>query len=78
LDQSFTSEQWADIKTSRQRAMYWGRLRYRDLLEQPLSIHAVTGGETVKGIHEARFCYFYSPALEEFLMAGPPGYNKHS
>jgi hypothetical protein len=77
LNDNFPSAQWQDIRGSRQRALYWGRLRYRDLIEQPRTIHDL-GNEKVGGIHETCFCYFYSPALRDFLITGPYGYNKHT
>jgi hypothetical protein len=52
-------------------------LRYRDLIEQPQTIHAPRN-EEVRGIHETCFCYFYSPRLYDFLITGPYGYNKHT
>jgi hypothetical protein len=76
LAQNFLADQWIDIKASKRRAMYWGRLRYRDLIEQPRTVHDVDG--EVHGVHETCFCYFYSFPLREFLITGPRGYNKHT
>jgi hypothetical protein len=77
LSTNFTAEQWQDIRSGRQRALYWGRLRYRDLIEEPRTVHEIAG-QQVRGAHETCFCYFYSPALREFLITGPYGYNKHT
>jgi hypothetical protein len=66
---------WEDIRHSRKRFLYWGKLRYRDLIEHPQTIHNL---EKVGTIHETCFCYFWSPRLNEFLICGPFGYNKHT
>ena len=76
LQQNFPND-WADIYTSTKRAMYWGRLRYRDLIEQPRTIHEVKDEKSL-GVHETCFCYFYSPTRQELLITGPRGYNKHT
>lgn len=68
-------DQWKDIRGSRQRLVYWGRLQYRDLIEQSKTIHEL---KSLGTIHETCFCYFWSPALNEFLVCGPWGYNKHT
>jgi hypothetical protein len=74
--ESFVLEDmWRDIQRSKKRLVYWGRLQYRDLIEQPKTIHELTKLGT---IHETCFCYFWSPALNEFLICGPLGYNKHT
>lgn len=70
-----TEEQWTDIRKSRKRFIYWGRLQYRDLLEDAKSIHELKKAPT---IHETCFCYFWSPPLNKFLICGPIGYNKHT
>ncbi len=68
-------DQWKDIRNSGKRFVYWGRLRYRNLIENPKTIHEL---EKVDTIHETCFCYFWSPRLNEFLICGPLGYNKHT
>lgn len=68
-------DQWKDIQSSRKRFVYWGRLQYRDLIEHPKTIHELKDLGTV---HETCFCYFWSPALNRFLICGPWGYNKHT
>lgn len=70
-------DQWEDIKASRKRFVYWGRLRYRDLIEQPTSIHELRGKE-LGTVHETCFCYFWSPSLNDMLICGRWGYNKHT
>lgn len=74
-DKFFVAEQWKDIRSSRRRLIYWGRLQYRDLIEDARTIHEL---DKVKVIHETCFCYFWSPRLNEFLITGPLGYNKHT
>lgn len=74
-DQFFVAEQWKDIRNSSRRLIYWGRLQYRDLIEDAKTIHEL---DKVKVIHETCFCYFWSPRLNEFLITGPLGYNKHT
>lgn len=76
LPDNFIPEQWADIRSSRRRAVCWGRLLYRDLIEVPATIHVA--GKDYGTLHETCFCYFWSPALNEFLITGPLGYNKHT
>jgi hypothetical protein len=73
----FTGEQWNDIRASRKRLVYWGRLQYRDLIEEPKSIHELKRDKPIT-IHETCFCYFWSPVQNEFLITGPNGYNKHT
>lgn len=68
-------DQWKDVQGSRKRFLYWGRLQYRDLIENTKTIHELKNLGTV---HETCFCYFWSPSLNEFLICGPWGYNKHS
>jgi hypothetical protein len=68
-------DQWKDIRESRKRFIYWGRLQYRDLIEDAKTIHEL---EKVGTIHETCFCYFWSPPLNEFFICGPLGYNKHT
>jgi hypothetical protein len=77
LQSNFNGDNWKEIKNSTVRAVYWGRLRYRDLIEQPTTIHEIKGRE-ISGVHETCFCYFYSPALRDFMITGPEGYNKHT
>lgn len=71
----FPPDQWKEIRSSRKRLIYWGRIQYRDLIEDAKTIHEVGRAAT---IHETCFCYFWSPALNEFLICGPLGYNKHT
>jgi hypothetical protein len=71
----FTSEQWTEIRSSRMRLVYWGRIQYRDLIEESKTIHAT---KNIGTIHETCFCYFWSPAMNEFLICGPPRYNQHT
>jgi hypothetical protein len=68
-------DQWKDIRNSRQRLIYWGRLQYRDLIEESTTIHEL---KKVGTIHETCFCYFWSPRMNEFFVIGPLGYNKHT
>lgn len=67
---------WQEIRRSRKRLVYWGRLQYRDLLEESRTIFDVK--QRPLTIHETCFCYFWSPAMNEFLICGPMGYNKHT
>jgi hypothetical protein len=69
------NDQWKDIQRSRKRLVYWGRLRYRDLIEEPKTIHEL---KELCAIHDTCFCYFWSPSLNEFLICGLVGYNKHT
>ena len=68
-------DQWRDIRGSRRRLVHWGRIQYRDLIEESKTIHEA---KAVGTIHETGFCYFWSPALNDFLICGPVGYNKHT
>jgi hypothetical protein len=68
---------WNDIRASRRRLIYWGRLQYRDLVEQAKTVHELDRSKPIT-IHETCFCYFWSPRLNEFLITGPLGYNKHT
>jgi hypothetical protein len=68
-------DQWRDIRSSKKRLVHWGRIQYRDLIEEAKSIHELN---KVGTIHETGFCYFWSPSLNEFLICGPVGYNKHT
>lgn len=70
-------DQWSDIQRSRKRFVYWGRLRYRDLIEQSKTVHELERPADA-GIHDTCFCYFWSPPLNKFLICGPVGYNKHT
>jgi hypothetical protein len=67
--------QWEEVLKNRLRLVYWGRLQYRDLIEQPQTIHEL---ENIGTIHQTCFCYFWSPSGNEFLAWGPLGYNKHT
>jgi hypothetical protein len=81
IDQNVTTEQWRDITNSRQRAVYWGRLRYRDMIEFPKTAHQLTTEEAVslpRVIHETCFCYWWSPALNDLPVGGPLAYNKNT
>jgi hypothetical protein len=60
LPQNFPSEMWDDITKGKGRAIYWGRMRYRDLIQNPVSINALEIPDP-KNIHETCFCYFWSP-----------------
>jgi hypothetical protein len=73
---NFSPEQWTEIQSSRSRALCWGRLLYRDLIEHPTTIHAA--GKDYGSLHETCFCYFLSPLREEFLITGPLSYNRHT
>lgn len=68
-------DDWKEIRSSRKRFIYWGRIQYRDLIEESKTIHEL---KEVGTIHETCFCYFWSPARNEFLLCGPLGYNKHT
>ncbi len=68
-------DDWKAIRSSRKRLVYWGRIQYRDLIEESKTIHEL---KKIGTIHETCFCYFWSPALNEFLICGPLGYNKHT
>lgn len=70
-------DQWKDIRNSQKRFMYWGRIQYRDLIEESKTIHELKKDRPIT-IHETCFCYFWSPPLNEFLVAGPVGYNGHT
>ena len=73
------SNMWQDIQNSRKRLVYWGRLKYRDLVEDSKSAHAFDDlKEATAVVHETCFCYFWSPPLNEFLACGPVGYNRHT
>lgn len=74
-EQFLLSDDWNDIRVSRKRFIYWGRLQYRDLIEDSKTIHELA---KVGTIHETCFCYFWSPRKNEFLICGPLGYNKHT
>lgn len=74
-ESSLVGDQWNEIRNSRQRFIYWGRIQYRDLIEESKTIHEL---KEVGTIHETCFCYFWSPRLNEFLICGPLGYNKHT
>jgi hypothetical protein len=71
----FMVDQWKDIQRSRKRFVYWGRIQYRDLIEEAKSIHSL---KELGPVHETCFCYFWSPPLNQFLICGPWGYNKHT
>ena len=77
IQSNVLADQWTEILASRQRAVYWGRLRYRDLIEHPTTIHVMKepGKAT---LHETCFCYWWSPATGEMLIGGPASYNKHT
>lgn len=77
LPQNFIADQWKDIQESKIRAVYWGRLRYRDLIEQPRTIHELEKPDQAI-IHETCFCYWWSPRVQDFIIGGPEGYNKHT
>jgi len=63
---SFLPEQMLEeIRTSRKRHFIYGVVRYRDLLQS-------------SEIHETRFCYFYSPPIDEFILGGPSDYTKYT
>jgi hypothetical protein len=68
-------DEWKEIRNSQKRFIYWGRIQYRDLIEESKTIHEI---KEVGTIHETCFCYFWSPRLDEFLICGPLGYNKHT
>jgi hypothetical protein len=68
-------DDWQEIRKSRKRLVYWGRLRYRDLVEDSKTIHEL---KSPLKWHETCFCYFWSPSLNDFLICGPFGYNKHT
>jgi hypothetical protein len=74
-EQYVLDTQWNDIRSSRKRLVYWGRLQYRDLIRESKSIHEL---KDIGLIHETCFCYFWSPARNEFLVWGHFGYNKHT
>lgn len=76
LPDNYTSETWDEIKRSQRRATCWGKLVYRDLIKRPASIHVAGNDHGI--LHETCFCYFWSPRLNEFLITGPLGYNKHT
>jgi hypothetical protein len=59
LPENFPAEQWTEITSSRERALCWGRLLYRDLIEYPSTIHIA--GKDYGTLHETCFCYFWSP-----------------
>lgn len=69
------TDDFQEIRASRKRLLYWGRLQYRDLIGHSTTIHDLKKMDT---IHETCFCYFWSPSLNEFLICGPFGYNKHT
>jgi hypothetical protein len=76
-DTFLVGDQWTEIRHSKKRFIYWGRIQYRDLIEESKTIHELKRDGPVT-IHETCFCYFWSPRLNEFLITGPLGYNKHS
>lgn len=75
VEQYLTGDQWKNIRVSRKRLVYWGRLQYRDLIRESKSIHEL---KEIGPIHETCFCYFWSPARNEFLVWGHFRYNRHT
>lgn len=59
----------ADVRSNRRRFIVWGRVAYVDVLGEP------RGSQPIR---ETRFCYFYSPPLDNFLPAGKLGWNLHT
>jgi len=70
-----TPEDWQEIQATRKLLVYYGRLQYRDLIEDARSIHAV---EQFGPLHNTCFCYFWSPLRNKFFMDGYPKYNNHT
>jgi hypothetical protein len=53
------------IESGHTRYYIYGRVEYRDVFRND-------------ELHETRFCYFFSPTLQEFIVGGPPEYTKYS
>ena len=66
---------WQEIRQSKKWLVFWGRLQYRDLIEDSRTILKVKSGFF---LHQTCFCYCWSPLLNTFLMGGYPGYNDHT
>jgi hypothetical protein len=75
LKSIFSEEKWEALKKRDRVFIYWGILKYRDLIEDPRTIHTL---EKVGTIHETRFCYMWHPLTNEFLICGAAPYNQHT
>jgi hypothetical protein len=59
-----TEEAFREIKSSERRYYIYGRVEYRDVFRDQR--------------YETRFCYMYSPMLDDFIVFGPRDYTMYT
>jgi len=65
MSTDLSTEEMAALRGMSKRYVVYGIAKYVDVFRP-------------KEIHESRFCYFYSPVIDEMLPYGPPEYTKYT
>lgn len=65
IDQELPKDVWDEVRNSRMRYWYYGRVLYQDTVNR-------------KTTHESMFCYFFSPTIQKFIPGGPYEYTLYT